>query len=99
MPDDPNPAPEPGSNPNPGAFNADDFMAKLLGEMDKRTNAMAKQVKELAQKMTPAPKSADEPKEGDPKPGESDLKEARTIADLNAAMKRLAQQVKERDDK
>jgi len=93
---DPITAPEP--QPNPGAFDPEAFMTKMLAEMDKRTNATDKKFNALLAKLEAKP----EPKPeggGDPKPGEGDPtpapQDARNIAELNANQKRMARQIEE----
>lgn len=47
--------PAAGGDPNPGAFDPEAFMSKLLSELDKRTNAMDKKVSKLAEQMKTKP--------------------------------------------
>ncbi len=90
-----------GADPNPGAFDPDAFMSKLLGEFDKRVNAMDKKfnkftegqkAKPEGQKATdPAPVA--DPKAADPAsdPQVGDLKaDAKTVAEFNAKLHQMS---------
>ena len=87
--------PAAGSDPNPGAFDPDAFMSKLLGEFDKRTNAMDKKFNkflETQKKPDAAPKAGDPAPGGDPQVDAPPLVDpalkgdAKALAEMNAKL-------------
>jgi hypothetical protein len=90
---EPNPAPEPEVTPNPGAFDPEAFMTKLMGEFDKRTNAMDKKLNKLADQLK-QPKPVDPPADPatDPTTPQDPPKKV-SEADLNAKLALLTRQI------
>lgn len=88
-PGDPGAGPTDPQNPPPGAFDPKAFSEMLLGEIDKRINALDKKINGVVKSLEPKPADPAAPPPADPAAPPAEPKEARTIAELNIELASL----------
>lgn len=82
---------DPPKDPNPGV-DLDAFAAKLLGEFDKRVNAIDKKINVITKQLEPKePPPAGDPPAGDPPVAEPP--QAKTVAELNSQIAGMRKQL------